>query len=99
MLMASDTATADTENQTRIGSAAQHLGDAELFKYVQHTLKDEETFHFLGFEFLHRVNIVQIQNDLIAMRENVHSTRGRDFDKDRLNRLLDDYSMWPFSIC
>lgn len=55
--MASDTATAEAAIQTEFAPA---LGDYELLKYIDHTLNDEETFHFLGFEYLHRVNIVRI---------------------------------------
>lgn len=91
--MAVDTATADASTQTKLEPTAQALGDAELFNYVAESLKEEETFHYLGFEFLHRVNIVRIQNDLIAIRENMHRTRGRTFDKDNLTRILNDYSV------
>lgn len=97
--MASDTATADAGTQTKLEPTTQALGDAELFNYVAETLNEEETFHYLGFEFLHRVNIVRIQNDLIAMRENMHRVRGRNFDKDNLNRLLNEYSVWLIWNC
>ncbi|EXV06089.1 hypothetical protein X797_000806 [Metarhizium robertsii] len=45
--------------------------DAELFDYICTSQIDEETFHFLGFKFLHRLNIVRIQNDLIVTREHI----------------------------
>lgn len=93
-LMATDPATSEAATQTGFGPGGQSLGDTELFNYVEHTLNDEETFHYLGFEFLHRLNIVRIQNDLIAIREDMYRNRGRKFDKSNLDRLLNDYSAW-----
>jgi hypothetical protein len=47
----------------------------ELFDYIKRSINDEEAFHFLGFEFLRRLNIVQIQNDLIAARNEIFGSR------------------------
>lgn len=66
--------------------------NSEVFDYVNHSIRDEETFHFLGFEFLHRLNIVQIQNQLIAAKEDIVSNKGTKFNQQRLKELLDDYS-------
>ncbi|OTA85627.1 hypothetical protein M434DRAFT_16063 [Hypoxylon sp. CO27-5] len=66
--------------------------NAELFDYVDSSRTDEETFHFLGFEFLHRLNITGIQNDLIEIKEDVFGTRGGDCDKEKLSRLLNEYT-------
>ncbi|KAL6401827.1 hypothetical protein AUP68_14283 [Ilyonectria robusta] len=79
-----DVATGALENED--------LKDAELFNYVDTSRTEEETFHFLGFEFLHRLNIVRIQNELIEMREGISGTRGRGYDKGKLNELLNDYT-------
>ena len=65
---------------------------AELFDYVYTSRTEEETFHFLGFEFLHRLNIVRIQNDLIAMREDIWRTRGQSIEEEKLSKLLNEYS-------
>lgn len=55
-------------------------------------MSDEETFHYFGFEFLHRLNIVRIQNKLLAMRERIAQNFGREFDEEKLSKLLNDYS-------
>lgn len=91
--MAAGTRTAEAATQTAFGAGGQGLEETGLFNYVEHTLNDEETFHYLGFEFLHRLNIVRIQNDLIAIREDMYRNRGRKFDKANLDRLLSDYSV------
>lgn len=62
----------------------------ELFNYIQRSIDDEETFHFLGFEFLQRLNIVQIQNDLIAARNEIFGSKCND-KKENLKVLLNDY--------
>ena len=68
------------------------VSDRELFDYVNTSLVEEETFHFLGFEFLHRFNIVHIQNEIIKAREEIFSNEGCCMDKMRLRTLLADYS-------
>lgn len=65
---------------------------AELMDYVHTSMSEEETFHYFGFEFLHRLNIVRIQNELLAMREHIAQNRGQDFDEEKLSKLLNDYS-------
>ncbi|KID92670.1 hypothetical protein MGU_00259 [Metarhizium guizhouense ARSEF 977] len=66
--------------------------DAELFDYVCTSQIDEETFHFLGFKFLHHLNIVRIQNDLIVLREHISRTRRENLEKEKLSKLLNEYS-------
>lgn len=66
--------------------------DTDLFKYVSDSIDEEETFHFLGFEFLHRLNIVQIQNDIIRAREEIFRNRSAGADGEKLKKLLADYS-------
>lgn len=75
-----------------MSTSAQHQKDFELFDYVDSSRTEEETFHFLGFEFLHRYNIVNIQNELISEKENIFCGRGTNVDKENLKRLLNDYS-------
>lgn len=74
-----------------MGSNAELL-QHELIDYVDTSRSNEETFHYLGFEFLHRLNIVSIQNKLIELRERIASSRGRELDDDQLAKLLSDYS-------
>lgn len=67
----------------------------DLFNYVTTSIQEEETFHFLGFEFLHRLNIVQIQNDLTRAREDIFRNRSagaESADREKLKTLLADYS-------
>ncbi|KAF5130373.1 hypothetical protein E5D57_006711 [Metarhizium anisopliae] len=66
--------------------------DAELFDHVCTSQIDEETFHFLGFKSLHRLNIVRIQNYLIVTREHISHTRRENLEKEKLSKLLNEYS-------
>ncbi|KAH0601351.1 hypothetical protein MHUMG1_00225 [Metarhizium humberi] len=66
------------------------IKDAEFFDYVCTSQIDEETFHFLGFKFLHLLKIVRIQNDLIVMREHISRARRENLEKEKLSKLLDD---------
>lgn len=66
--------------------------DAEFFDYVCTSQIDKETFHFLGFKFLHRLNIVRIQNDLIVTREHISRTGRENLEKETLSKLLNEYS-------
>ncbi|KAL2204647.1 hypothetical protein CC79DRAFT_1398905 [Sarocladium strictum] len=65
---------------------------AELFRYVDSSRNHEETFQCLGFEFLHRLNIVRLQNEIIALREEIYRDRCQGYDKDKLSRLLHEYT-------
>jgi len=64
----------------------------ELFEYVNASLRNEETFHFFSFEFLRRLNIVRLQNDLIAFKEDIFRDPNSAFDNDKLTKLLESYS-------
>jgi hypothetical protein len=68
------------------------VSDYEIFNYVNQSIAEEEAFHFLGFEFLHRFNIIQIQNEIIKAREELFTHRSIHMDKMRLKTLLGDYS-------
>jgi hypothetical protein len=70
----------------------QSQDDPDLFNYVTTSIEEEETFHFLGFEFLHRLNIVQIQNDIARAREDIFRNRSAGADREKLKTLLADYS-------
>jgi hypothetical protein len=45
---------------------------ANIVGYVKQSLEDEEEFHFLRFEFLQRLNIAQIQLDLIRLKSEIN---------------------------
>jgi hypothetical protein len=66
----------------------------EVFRYVSESLDKEETFHILGFEFLQRYNIVQLQNHLIAARESIY--KDPTSSNSELKLLLRDYSTLPY---
>jgi hypothetical protein len=69
----------------------------ELFDYIGRSVDDEETFQFLGFEFLQRLNIVQIQNDLIAARNEIFGSRCNK-KKEDLKIVLNDYGKFT-AVC
>jgi hypothetical protein len=80
------------DEPTELTASYPSATDYETFDYVNQSIAEEETFHFLGFEFLHRFNIVQIQNKIIKAREEIFTRRGVQTDKTRLKALLSDYS-------
>lgn len=89
---------------TMTDSHAQHSEgpeaiDIELYHYVQASLDREEIFHVLGFEFLHRYNLVQIQSKLIKIRERIRADLRENCDQDNLNDLLSEYSTCIFTRC
>lgn len=62
----------------------------QLYAYTYESCKEEETFHFLGFEFLQRMNIVQLQNELAELKTHVHSGT-YDHDVHNLQATLRNY--------
>jgi hypothetical protein len=86
-------------NDFRVEQGPENLYSQELTDYVDQSIKDEEIFHYFGFEYLHRLNIVSLQNQLITLRESIAAgTHNRDQDPDRLKRLLSDYSKLPMVL-
>ncbi|KAM0446037.1 hypothetical protein ACHAPV_004712 [Trichoderma viride] len=80
-------------NDFRVEQGPENLYGQELTDYVDQSIKDEEVFHYFGFEYLHRLNIVSLQNQLITLRESIAAgTHNRDQDPDQLKRLLSDYT-------
>lgn len=81
-------------------SRKETIRAAELFYYADSSRNHEETFQCLGFEFLHRLNIVRLQNEIIALREEIYRDHHEGYDKDRyqgydkdtLSRLLHEYT-------
>ncbi|KAK8071945.1 hypothetical protein PG996_005293, partial [Apiospora saccharicola] len=66
--------------------------DAETFDYTDSSRTSEETFHFMGFEFLHRLNIVRLQTELISMKDDIFREPKTRYDHDKLDKLLSKYS-------
>ena len=81
----------ETSNTTHLKE--HETFDAELFRYVQKSLDQEEIFHVLGFEFLQRYNLVRIQNNLSKIREGIHADFRQDCDEKGLSDTLIEYSM------
>jgi len=65
---------------------------SNLVQYVRRSLDSEEEFHFLRFEFLQRLNIAQIQLDLIRMKSRIsRDSMISSEDKQVLTAKLRDY--------
>lgn len=67
-----------------------------LVQYIGQSLKDEEEFHFLRFEFLQRLNIAQLQLDLVRLRSSINRSRMiSDDNRQVLQTKLKDYGANP----
>lgn len=71
------------------------LSDAyahQIFRYVNNSIEEEEGFHFLGFEFLQRLNLTHIQTELMTLKDEIfeHQKTSENAQK-RLKALLVDY--------
>ncbi|KAK0619026.1 hypothetical protein B0T14DRAFT_518430 [Immersiella caudata] len=65
-----------------------------IVQYVRQSLDDEEEFHFLRFEFLQRLNIVQIQRDLIRLKSNISRENAVSIENSQvLEQRLKDYAL------
>ncbi|AEO67906.1 uncharacterized protein THITE_2117075 [Thermothielavioides terrestris NRRL 8126] len=65
----------------------------ELVDYVDRSLQEEEEFHFLRFEFLQRLNIAQLQLDLVRLKSNIRRSNVlSNEDKQTLHTKLRDYA-------
>jgi len=62
-----------------------------LYAYIGDTLKDHETFHFMEFRFLNRLNIVQLQNRLVTLKAQIHQDQIAP-DSSQLQETLKEYS-------
>ncbi|KAI1874792.1 uncharacterized protein JN550_002221 [Neoarthrinium moseri] len=68
--------------------------EQNLSQYVTRSLEEEEDFHFLRFEHLQRLNIVQLQIRLVRLKSTIHRRGQAEPDElDDLNALLERYSM------
>ncbi|KAJ9143331.1 VIT family domain-containing protein [Pleurostoma richardsiae] len=66
---------------------------SNLFNYVNRSLEDEEEFHFLRFEFLQRLNIVQLQVKLARLKSRIQKNGGAaESELEDLNTTMRDYA-------
>jgi hypothetical protein len=79
----------------------QHDGQTDfsqkLYSYVEESLTKEESFHFLGFERLQRLNIVQLQYKLAEIKVRAKKDSRCPVDEAEaklLKETLVDYGMW-----
>jgi len=63
---------------------AEKSDEQNLIHYVNESLRDEEEFHFLRFEFLQRLNIIHLQIDLARMKSKIQQAK-----KATTNELID----------
>jgi hypothetical protein len=63
-------------------------GDSsKILDYVARSLNEEEDFHFLRLEFLHRLNIVELQIQLVQIKrriQNEHVSDAESLEKLRV---------------
>ncbi|KAL3478434.1 hypothetical protein BJX99DRAFT_256555 [Aspergillus californicus] len=65
----------------------------DLIEYVNRSLHEEEDFHFMRFEFLQRLNIVQMELGLIQLRSRFQSPgKASVADLNALKSSLEDYA-------
>jgi hypothetical protein len=79
----------------------QHDGQTDfpqkLYSYVEESLTKKESFHFLGFERLQRLNIVQLQYKLAEIKVSAKKDSRYPVDEVQaklLKETLVDYGMW-----
>jgi len=66
--------------------------DDNITQYVHRSLEDEEEFHFLRFEFLHRLNLTQYTVKLSHMKSQIQRDGKTEQDQlDELSKTLRDY--------
>jgi len=59
----------------------------QLYRYVKESLDKEESFHFLGFEMLQRLNIAQLQLRLAEIKESVKEKGKYSVDPTKTHEL------------
>ena len=63
-----------------------------LVEYVKESVNEEESFHCLAFESLHRLNIVQFELKLFKLKEVVRRDHEYPEDDGSLSKTMDEYS-------
>lgn len=64
-----------------------------LYEYVEESVREEESFHCLEFEYLQRLNIVHFQLKLAKLKGESHTKRQHPDSGAKLSKTLKDYSM------
>lgn len=71
----------------------------DLISYVKRSLEEEEEFHFLRFEFLQRLNIVQLEVKLARMKSRIQKEQIIHPDESELlQKTLQAYGRELFHI-
>lgn len=66
---------------------------SKMLNYVKESLDVEEDFHFLRFEFLQRLNIVNLQVELARVKSRLHQNKtASTAELDELRVLISNYS-------
>lgn len=66
---------------------------ASLYSYVKRSVDEEEDFHFLGFEALHRINLANFEVELARMKSKFYKDKTiSDDDLATLKSKLKEYS-------
>jgi hypothetical protein len=74
--------------------------ERNLIDYVDLSLNDEEEFHFLRFEFLQRLNIVNLQVDLIRLKSHFQQERKASaHELEILKTKMQDYGKKSNADC
>jgi len=69
---------------------------SKLFEYVNRSLSEEEDFHFLRFEFLQRLNIVNLQVQLARSKSRIQRDGEASADElEDLTTKLQQYGKDP----
>jgi hypothetical protein len=63
-----------------------------LYRYVEESVREEESFHCLEFEYLQRLNIVHFQLKLAKLKGDCRSQGKHPDSKKKLSETLKDYS-------
>lgn len=67
------------------------VANHKLLEYVNRSLDEEEEFHFLRFESLQRINIVQLQDKLVQLKRKAQAKTLAADDYEGLKTTLKDY--------
>ncbi|KAK4101840.1 hypothetical protein N658DRAFT_448149 [Parathielavia hyrcaniae] len=66
---------------------------ANFVRYTKRSLGQEEEFHFLRFEFLQRLNLANLQVDLVRLKSRIQNAgRASEEDLKSLKVQLEDYA-------
>ena len=73
------------------------MEEDNLVEYINRSLDEEEEFHFLRFEFLQRLNIVNLQLDLVRLKGRFQGDKQTSIqDLEALDSTLQKYGERSF---